>query len=579
MTGFNGLAAINDVRLETNGVLNVLASTLEGEDASELAVVYVGGLSANDTLSIGNNDGSDAIVYAVNADGSSIVRTDKNAVVWSGASNELAGVNIFAIDDQQYVFDDIADRLSTNLVVSVVDGESVIGTSGDDAIFAGANDTVDGNGGNDQIYLTPSTIAPELDKFVDGNAEDNGLIVENGSSRVLLAGVNADAAIMIGDEAVSIGGDDTTSTEVVDNSTFVDSSADNIDVTLTGAKEGVIAVGATGEKILTAGDQNTTLENYSDDANVTLVGSARNDSIVAAGGNQFVDLSLGGRDTINMISGNVTVVGYDATTKSAFSGEGTVTFDANGFGNDNFNVKLEGDHSKGLFAVFIDNGNRQLYGWNDAETIIDASDFNQAAFIESSGWSTIIGGNKDDVIRATGGDVIKLSQGHDLITIDDRMKGDVTIDLGTHLSHTTVTSFDDDIVKVDDVNALKVKVTDYGMRLRAGNAFLTLEGVEDTVRVTDGESEFVLRTDYRDMLPDVDYVLEDADRIVRTPDGALEIDDDIFTFKGGNDIAINGFDDRWELRAGEGVDVERMTTLVNGTVKFTTNQGTVKLRK
>ncbi len=643
LTGFNGSAVINDVRLDASGALNVLGSTVEGDAGAELAVAYVGGLTANDTISIAQTDGADAINYSVNGDGTTIVRTDKNAVVWSGVSTELAAVNIFAIDDEQYVFDGIEESISAalgrdiNLIVSVVDGDSIVGSTGDDMIFAGANDTVDGNGGSDEIYLTPTTIAPALDEYVDGEgarqyvvlngnatvrgfeagtlatsdviiadepytlrAESDGLIVENGNGRVLLAGVDADAALMIGDKTASIGSDDTTSetpsddttstapiddttstAPIVDSSTFIDNSADDINVTLTSAKEGVIGEDATGAKVLTAGARATTLENYAASADVTFFGSAKNDSIVASGGETTIDVSSGGRDTIDVRSGSVNVVGYDATTKSGFAVDGVITFNGNGFTSDDVSVKLEGDHSRGVFAAFFDEeGARQLYGWNDAERVIDGSAYEQSQILKSEGWSTVIGGAKDDTIEATGGDVIQLSRGHDLIVIDDRMKGEVTIDLGTHLTHTTVEGFSaGDVVKVEDVHALKVKETDDGLMLRAGNAHLTLDGVTDTLRVTDGESEFVLHTDYRELVPSASYMLEDESGVIRTPNGSLEIDDDIFTFNGGDNVAIDGFDERWQLRAGEGVEVERMTQLVNGTVQFTTNNGSLKIRK
>ncbi len=494
-------------------------------------------------------------------------------------------------------------------------GQSIAGTGADYYFLGdGARQYVEVNGDATVYGFDAGTVASSDVLFTDApytlRADDNGIVIENEGGSVLLAGVNADALIMIGDEIASIeSGDDTTSETPIDDTTsevpiddttseapiddttsevpvdtdrFVDNSADDIDVTLTSAKVGVIESEATGSKIVTAGDRMTTLENYAASADVTLKGSARNDLIIAVGGNQVIDLSLGGRDTIDIDTGSIDVVGYDVTTKSGFAVDGVLTFDGNGFAGDDFRVVLDGDHSRGVFAAFIDeDGNRQLYGWNDAEAVIDGSAYDQSQHLISEGWSTVIGGSKDDTIEATGGDIIQLTRGHDLIVIDDRASGEVMIDLGTHLTHTTVEGFSaGDIVKVEDVHTLKVKDTDDGLSIRAGNAHLMLDGVSDTVRVTDGNNEFVLRTDYRDLVPTAAYMLEDQSGIVRTPNGTLEIDDDIFTFNGGDNVAIDGFDDRWQLRAGDGVEVDRMTTLVNGTIQITTTDGgRLKVRK
>ncbi len=548
---FDGTATVNDY--SGAGILEGLQVATDGQVTIEVAdheIKSILGLDAGEEVTVGS------MSYIVSEDGASI-RNGDGGLMWTGS--DVAAVNVLELEE---IPDDTTSETPPDDTTSEAPVDDTTSTAPVDDTTSTA--PVDDTTSTAPVDDTTST-APVDDTTSTAPVDDTTSTAPVDDTTSTAPVDDTTSTAPVDDTTSTAPVDDTTSTAPVDDTTSIAPIDDTTSTAPVDDTTSIVPI------------DDTTSIAPADDTTFAL-GTEGKDSITVDG-NALVDISSGGRDTIEVISGAVDVVGYDVTTRSAFAVDGVSTFDANGFAGDNFSVKLEGDHSNGFFAAIVEDGSRHFYGWNDTDGVIDGSSFDQPLIVFSNGWSTVSGGSKDDIIFATGGDIIQLTRGHDLILIGNRMKGDFTIDLGTHLTHTTVAGFDDDVVKVEDINDLKVKVTDYGMQIRAGNAHLTLADVEDTVRVTDGESEFVLRTDYRDMLPNVDYVLEDENRIVRTPDGALTIDDDLFIFNGGADVVIDGFDDRWQLQAGEGVEVDRVTTLVNGTVKFTTNNGSLKLRK
>ena len=125
LTGVTGTAAIDDLIITTNGALEVVArrNGLGNNTISEIR-----GLSAGETLSIADADGSNDIVYAANEAGTAITRTDTGAELWSGAASALATVDLLSIDYQEYYGDRFGAKVSDllNRYVTVSDGTLTI---------------------------------------------------------------------------------------------------------------------------------------------------------------------------------------------------------------------------------------------------------------------------------------------------------------------------------------------------------------------------------------------------------------------------------------------------------------------
>ena len=125
LTGVTGTAAIDDLIISTNGALEVVAQ-VNGLGNNKISEIR--GLSAGATLSIKDADGSNDIVYAANAAGTAIVRTDTGAELWRGAASELATVDLLSIDYQEYYGDRFGAKVSELMTryVTVSDGTLTI---------------------------------------------------------------------------------------------------------------------------------------------------------------------------------------------------------------------------------------------------------------------------------------------------------------------------------------------------------------------------------------------------------------------------------------------------------------------
>ncbi len=124
LTGFTGSAVVQNNLISTNGTLDVVVRYNERHDINWVDDIV--GLSAGDTISIADADGSNNTDYSVSADGTTITRLDTGAVIWSGTADELAAVDMQDLDYIEFYSDNLANTIYTVLTRYVTfDGDTL----------------------------------------------------------------------------------------------------------------------------------------------------------------------------------------------------------------------------------------------------------------------------------------------------------------------------------------------------------------------------------------------------------------------------------------------------------------------
>ena len=314
-------------------------------------------------------------------------------------------------------------------------------------------------------------------------------------------------------------------------------NGDIYNVTTSAAQEYIGAVATPNQGLSFSGvteDLNLSLEGGNDslqiwnihtiiggDGNTTITGSDSNDTIYVGQGDTTIYASTGidyivtnGNHTTYINGDEVTTL-YSSTWRTT-NGE---LEDLNGFvyDGDEFNaimytgdiilgdgylrlsksprITLSEDTVAGTFAAI----NNQLYGWSgQAGGIVDITksgitNSDQIAAqkaiiigIAPNGPSTLIGGNNDDTIYAGGADTVKLSGGKDFISIDhinrENYEGrdnqdPTTIEFTSGVSsNSTVENYKvgTDIIKVDNINNIKISESGTGLKLKYNGSTLMI---------------------------------------------------------------------------------------------------------
>ena len=327
---------------------------------------------------------------------------------------------------------------------------------------------------------------------------------------------------------------------------YINDSTENVvNFNNDGNNVAIIGNNASNKQILIAGSGGDSLMNYSKDAEVSMIGGSGDDYILATSGpNEYIDLSAGGKDTIAAFnSDRLTVHNYDAKTGAAFlidTDEDIAeliaksdTFDF-GYGKSAFYIEKFGrvvlsdtDTVNGTFANFINNnGEGGLYGWVGVEAIrnLDASSYETDAILfgKTLYQNTIRGGAGNDSIYAGGEDIVYLSGGEDIITIEliKDYPSDVTINLVDVGGSATVKQFhQSDVVSISDFDSFAYNDTANGLQLSMGSTELFLEGISDSINV---------------LIDDKKYILHTAEKLLETESGRLvDFDEDLSNIGNG----------------------------------------------
>ena len=455
-------------------------------------------------------------------------------------------------------------------IYNVTDGAAdiyvgAVATHNQGVSFAGAGEatvTVDGLFGNGNINNTYTTI------------ENFETLIGDSSTTFIIGGDTLKAADSLSAVTIKSSEDGTSTVAGVGDWKLNDST-----VTLNSTSS--LVSGESGLEVLTAGMiayAAATLASdldkiiYSDTE--SLKGSSKNENIIVSN-NKYLDISSGGEDTICLTNADtVTINGYDAKTGSTFLtntsenltnlimyGDPYLLVVGDGyFKADNLGrVVLEGtDTIDGTFVNFtvLNENTTQLYGWSgQAGGNVDGSEYTQDAIIigvAPSGYSTLKGGSGDDTIYAAADDVVNLSGGNDIIDIDhlDREwringnKGGLTINLGDGniSAQTTVKGFDtsQDKIALDDIGELSVDSSGDKLQIAVNNSSLTFAAGTEQLMITDDTSTYTIHTNFDNLTPTSNYIIETSDGTFETPDKGLKKAENEYTYSSG-DNTITGF--------------------------------------
>ena len=434
----------------------------------------------------------------------------------------------------QILGDSTLDRLAANLSdrLSSHNTTTIILNGSEDTVSIGAyyGDSVDASASKMENLIIASnevTDSPQKDLVLLTGSNTHSANIQN----ALVLGVGGSDYSNL--SVVSGDGDDTivnwdgnnpsifsgTGNDFIVNSHGYYSTIDSGDgddlVVISNGHYQSINAGASNEQLIVAGAGGDSLMNYSSTAEVTMLGGAGDDVIVAtSGSNEYIDLAMGGKDTIVALNTDtLTVHNYDAKTGATFLmnthenltnlimyGDPYLLIVGDGyFKADNLEkVVLEGsDTLNGTFVNFTtyDDGTTQLYGWSgQAGGNVDGSDYENSILIgvAPSGYSTLTGGSGNDTIYAAADDVVNFSGGNDFIRLDHITRewringniGGVTINLNSDniSADTTVKGFDTSLDKItlDDIDELGFDFNSGNLQIAVNNSSLTFENITDT---------------------------------------------------------------------------------------------------
>ncbi len=419
--------------------LNDAAITLDNNDVN--LVLSIGD---NSITSIGNaqenlivngvGDASVSVVGAATINGIAYRTDDPNGVVVSGStvdgldSDRLLYVSpsgTYVVNSSTVVITDDTAALGVNSTLAAAASPANLRIHNvfdipDDATFISAAQiraTMDATGSN-----TLGGYAFDGNKIIELNEKDDGAVVDmywrTGQKFVMIDGG--------GDQKVTFG-------RTTQNGLLVED-------------------GATGSKMIEAGDGGDTLINDSDEAYVTLKGGRGADSIVASGsGREVIDLAYGSEDTVNAPSGAL-IRGYNPASGAAFITPirksellaaiedqrltfGVGTFSISGGGETTIEgtegsttVNLLDDNGDAARVAFVNHDNASIGAEDASIDMLLYGDLAELTLLGGIGNDTVLvgegslvdGGDGDDRISLRAGGVgndVRMSAGDDTVEV------------------------------------------------------------------------------------------------------------------------------------------------------------------
>ncbi len=285
-----------------------------------------------------------------------------NLTSYTGATTSFSG------------FDGSSDSLSL-----AGDFQSILGSAGNDMLFAPSNTTVYGGGGNDTLVANGGSNI----NLVAGGGNVQ-LIANNATNVQLFGGTGTDSLAASGDDDITLlggTGDDNLS---ITNCANVSMSGGSGTATLSSsAGTSVTMFGGSGNDSLAS----------SDDKYVSLIGGSGNASLTVKNGTSVTMFGGSGDDSLSSSGG---------TAVSMTGGTGNVTLTATGGTS---------------VTLFGGSGNDSLASSDGKDVTLAGGTGNTSLTVKNSTSVTLFGGSGDDSLTSSGGTAVSMMGGTGNVTL------------------------------------------------------------------------------------------------------------------------------------------------------------------